>query len=57
MTWGHAGMENMKAIDAIRTGFAKSFQFSGRASRAEFWRRFGGQGWIAEDGGGLVPKR
>ncbi|WP_189410966.1 DUF805 domain-containing protein [Neogemmobacter tilapiae] len=27
----------MNAIDAIRTGFAKSFQFSGRAGRAEFW--------------------
>ena len=32
----------MNAIDAIRTGYAKSLQFSGRASRAEFWRRFGG---------------
>jgi uncharacterized membrane protein YhaH (DUF805 family) len=31
----------MNAIDAIRTGFAKSFQFSGRASRAEFWWLFG----------------
>ena len=27
----------MGPLDAIKTGFAKSFQFSGRASRAEFW--------------------
>lgn len=27
----------MGPVQAIRTGFAKSFQFSGRASRAEFW--------------------
>ena len=27
----------MGPAQAIRTGFAKSFQFSGRASRAEFW--------------------
>ena len=27
----------MVASEAIRTGLAKSFQFSGRASRSEFW--------------------
>jgi uncharacterized membrane protein YhaH (DUF805 family) len=27
----------MGPAEAIRTGFAKSFQFSGRASRPEFW--------------------
>jgi uncharacterized membrane protein YhaH (DUF805 family) len=27
----------MGAAQAIRTGLAKSFQFSGRASRSEFW--------------------
>ncbi len=27
----------MGPAQAIRTGFAKSFQFSGRASRSEFW--------------------
>ncbi|MEO0905038.1 MAG: DUF805 domain-containing protein, partial [Pseudomonadota bacterium] len=27
----------MGPLDAIKTGFAKSFEFKGRASRSEFW--------------------
>lgn len=31
----------MELIEAIKTCLARSFQFTGRASRAEYWKRFG----------------